>query len=675
MTQPSDDGRQTTDDRQQSTPVYRPSSIVLLPAALITLLYIAALAFDPGRTLVLWERAPSFDWGSTWPLALGLGVYARAIWGILRRLPERPSRKQIGLILIGVVIAGLALQTAAVHVVEPYPLRGTLIRQLSPFTGGYWNVGARVNDFGQFLDQFAEQMSNYSVHAQRHPPGLPMIFWLGRVLFERLPGLGSAIAAPLRPMACFDPLAAQLNDAQIAAGVFGVVIESAMAWLIPIALFFFMRRIASIRVALLAALLYPLVPGALAWTSQFDRGFGLITVLGLYGCERMIHPAGHHTSLRPVTSLLTGIIFSIGTFFSVGNVPIILIGALYMAARIWQQERLTRWQLRAAQALLVLIGIASVWVLCLPFGFDPIGMYRATMQTHLDLERPFWPFVVWHAWDIITFIGIPIVVLGLAALWRRSTPQQALAIAGFGTLLILCLAHVARGETGRVWMFFAPVVVAGAAAAGGNVTRRWTMDERRWATGGQSSIVHRLSSIVLLSLLALQSIAQIGWLRVIGYGTDPATVADASVPSDATLTNIRYGRSGEMHLLGVDTATSLKAGDYADATLYWQLDSTQALTRSYKIFVHYAPDLDDKVRVVNQDSIPMNWTLPTTCWRPGQIVQDRHGIRIDPNAAPGEYLMLVGLYEETSGEREYVHTAERAKDFAVEMPIKIRVAR
>lgn len=663
-----EDGGRKTGNRPPSSVFDPPSSLLITIAISLTLLYIAALAFDPGRTLVLWERAPQFDWGSTWPLALGLGGYAVAIWAILRRLPERPSRKQIGLILVGVFVAGLALQTAAVHVVEPYPLRGTLIRQLSPFTGGYWNVGARVDQFGQFLDQFAEQMPSYSVHAQRHPPGLPLIFWLGRVVFEAWPGLASAIAAPVRPMACFDPLAAQLNDAQIASGVFGVVIESAMAWLIPIALFFFMRKVASVRVALLAALLYPLVPGALAWASQFDRGFGLITVLGLYGCERMVD-SSQRQSLNPVTSLLTGIVFSIGTFFSVGNVPIILIGALYMAVRIWQQERLAQWRLRVLQAVLVLIGIASVWVLCLPFGFDPIGMYRATMQTHLELDRPFWPFVVWHAWDIITFIGIPFVVLGLGALWQRGRPQQALAVAGFGTLLILCLAHVARGETGRVWMFFAPVVVGVAALLWMEDRGRQTEDNK-----GQMNGATIRFSVIILALLALQSLAQIGWLRVIGYGTDPATVADAAVPSEATPANVRYGRSGEVHLLGLQTTPTLKAGDYADTTLYWQLDSTQALTRSYKIFVHYTPDLDDKVRVVNQDSIPMNWTLPTTCWRPGQIVQDRHGVRIDPNAAPGEYLMLVGLYEETSGEREYVHTAERAKDFAVEMPIKIRVA-
>ena len=194
----------------------KPLRLPLLVMTLPTLIYVAALIFDPGRSLVLWERVGQFDWSSTWPLIAGLCIWALVIGWAFVRLPETPSRQQIALILVGTVLVGLALQTAAVHVVEPYPLRGTLIRQLSPFTGGYWNVGARVSDLGSFLDQFAERMPSYTVHAQRHPPGLPLLFWMGTRLFEGLPTLASPIAAAIRPMTCFDPLAAQLNDAQIA---------------------------------------------------------------------------------------------------------------------------------------------------------------------------------------------------------------------------------------------------------------------------------------------------------------------------------------------------------------------------------------------------------------------------------------------------------------------------
>ena len=644
--------------------------------ALPTLLYIGALFLDPGRSLVLWERTPQFDWANTWPLILGLGAYSLLVHQIFVRLPESPSRPQIIVILFGTLIAGLLLQTAAVHVVEPYPLRATLLRQYSPFTGGYWNIGTRVENLSQFLDSFAEQMPRYAVHAQRHPPGLPLIFWVGNKFFELAPALAANIAAPLRPLACFDPLAIQLSDIQIASGAFGVLIESLLAWLIPSALFMFVRRISNTRTALLAAMLYPLVPGALAWTSQFDRGFGLITVLGLYGCERMLGRTDLQSGRSsPIWALFTGVVFSVGTFMSIGNAPIILIGALYMAARLWQQERLTQWRWRLVQAVLVLIGVASLWLLSLPTGFDPLGMYRVIMQTHLDLDRPFWPFVVWHAWDIITFIGIPFVMLALVAIKQPKSPaQSAVLMSCFGTLLILCLAHVARGETGRVWMFFAPLPVVVAAL----YLCRGVPSSDRPSSAGHS---RQFTLITLLALLVLQGSAQMGWLRFIGYGVDSATVVDAVVPTSITATNIRYGRDGQIALLGFEAQPSLKPGDYSDITLYWQLDSAQPLTRSYKIFVHYAPTLDDlgnlnnTKRIVNQDGIPMNWNLPTTCWRPGQIVRDQHGIRIDPSAQPGDYLALLGLYEETSGEREFVHTAQQAKDFAVALPIKIRITK
>jgi hypothetical protein len=82
---------------------------------------------------------------------------------------------------------------------------------------------------------------------------------------------------------------------------------------------------------------------------------------------------------------------------------------------------------------------------------------------------------------------------------------------------------------------------------------------------------------------------------------------------------------------------------------------------------------DDQNRIAEHDGRPANWTLPTTCWLPGQVIHDPHQITVDPNAKPGDYTVLVGLYDEFTGERAFVHTAQVAVANAVALTEKIKI--
>jgi hypothetical protein len=648
--------RNTDPDRSAAQQMKRisksgPFAIFLAVAGIPALVYVAALLFDPGRSLVLWERNP-FDIARALPLALGLGFYAVASLYILRRLPAAPSRRQIILLLAWAFASGCVLQVAAAYQIEPYPLRGILIRQLSSLSGGYWSVGTRISDVHQFLSTYPQTMASFPVHPQRHPPGLPLMYWLLTQFAAALPGLSAAIGPWARPLSCFDAQATWLNDAQLTAGVFGSAVESAAAFLAVVPLFAFVRRLAGARAAGAAALLYILAPGALAWASQFDRSFATLSIAGLWLCERLISERRH----APVTALALGLLLSLGTFLSFGNLPIVLLCAVYAAVRVWQCERLSNWRSRLAQAAVVLAGLLSIWLIVwLAFGFDPVATYRTGMALHYELERPYWPFVVWHAWDILTFAGLPCAGIALFLAWRRA---PALSAALAGTLATLCLLHVARGETGRVWMYFVPLIVALAAIYldQHGPARRYTV----------------------VALVVLQAVVQIGVLRMITYGSDPLTVGDAALPATLIPTEIRYGRQGEMQLLGFtlgrpeQSTDQVKPGGSTAVTLYWRLNSSQPISSSYKIFIHVSDSLDDSNRIAQVDEAPMGWALPTSCWRPGQVVRDEHDFSVAADAGPGDYMLLLGLYDYTN-QREFVERAQRARDNAVELPAILSV--
>jgi len=624
----------------------------MLLIGLPTLAYIAALLFDPSQTLVLWERATPPDV----PLALlasGLAVHGAIALALLARLPRTLSTKQAAALLAYVFVAGLILQTAAMHIVEPFPLRGLAFRQYSDFTGGYFTVGVRVDDLWAWLARFSQEMESYNVHAERHPPGLPMIFWLGVQLLRPFPELAAALEPTLRPLACFDLRPGELDAVQIAAGLFGIVVETIAAWSVPILLFLFVRRVAGDRAAAIAALLYPLIPGALMWASQWDRSFGLFTLATLILVEAMLTAPTHARGFA--AAFFAGLALFLGTLMSFGNLPIAMIGGIYALARIWQLEQLRRWPVRLAQGALALAGLAGPWAaLVLLAGLDLRGSYETAMRLHLALERDYWPFVLWHSWDLFTFAGLPLAMIAACLTWRRA---PALTLAWVATLFAQSLLHVARGETGRVWMYFAPAIVALASL---------------WLTH-QGSVIRFTQLSFVIGLLIAQTTTHIGLLRVIGYGVDPITVPRPTLPPNLAPTEIRFEPNGEIRLLGYVVKSTFRPGESGTIDLYWRHEGETLLPRARKVFFHVTNALEDRLRIVNQDGRPANWTLPTTCWQPGQIVHDRHFFTVDPNAQPGEYYKLIGLYDEHTGERAFVHTAQIAVANAVALPGKLKV--
>jgi hypothetical protein len=61
--------------------------------------------------------------------------------------------------------------------------------------------------------------------------------------------------------------------------------------------------------------------------------------------------------------------------------------------------------------------------------------------------------------DFFVFLGFPIAILLIDNLIKRIPFPKSLlpiAIATFGTLLLLWLSGIVRGEVGRLWMYFGP---------------------------------------------------------------------------------------------------------------------------------------------------------------------------------------------------------------------------
>jgi len=103
-----------------------------------------------------------------------------------------------------------------------------------------------------------------------------------------------------------------------------------------------------------------------------------------------------------------------------------------------------------------------------------------------------------------------------------------------------------------------------------------------------------------------------------------------------------------VRFLGYDLSSPpYRRGETLRLTLYWQ-----AMTRmeeSYTVFVHLLNK--DGMMGGQWDSVPGKGLLPTSSWLVGEVVTDEYDVPIKVGAPPGEYVIEVGMYNASTGER------------------------
>ncbi len=127
----------------------------------------------------------------------------------------------------------------------------------------------------------------------------------------------------------------------------------------------------------------------------------------------------------------------------------------------------------------------------------------------------------------------------------------------------------------------------------------------------------------------------------------PTTSCIPEYPLDASF-------AGRVRLVGYDLATeAILPGAAAPLTRHWEV--TDRLDLDYTVFVHL---LDTSDTIAGQgDGPPLGDSYPTSFWAPGEVLTDMHPLQVHEDAPPGEYRIIVGLYDPETGERLPVEDA------------------
>lgn len=136
-----------------------------------------------------------------------------------------------------------------------------------------------------------------------------------------------------------------------------------------------------------------------------------------------------------------------------------------------------------------------------------------------------------------------------------------------------------------------------------------------------------------------------------------------------TITNPIVARFGEEIALlgyGLDRQTT-EPGGRVSLVLYWQALRTPSA--DHTVFVHLR---DQMGKIVAQaDGDPQEGNYPTSWWDTGETVVDERPL-VAP-LEPGEYSLVVGLYDRTTGTRLPVSGGASASMHEVVLPVQVKV--
>ncbi len=299
--------------------------------------------------------------------------------------------------------------------------------------------------------------------------------------------------------------------------------------------------------------------------------------------------------------------------------------------------------------------ILSAWpLLWLPFGAPP-GDYEVRLRVFDEMQAP-------DGYELRNASGAPLgreLLLGQwrilpGADWRttgRETDLSQRSELAVGDDLRL-LAHNLAGETlhpgqrldvNMLWQGRAALPWLSLAASDGN----WARDLMP-QPGKRDEITLDWREITLPATM------RSGEVRLLlPDETELARWRVVELPRLDEAPGFAIAVGQELGELGILAGYSLADDDQSrdtplDVTLVWQAGPA-GTESSYTVFIQL---LDGEGRLIAQsDSLPAAGLRPTSGWRSGEYIVDRHRLRFNALAQAGPARLIVGMYDARSGER------------------------
>ncbi len=417
---------------------------------------------------------------------LGFGGLIVYLWRSLRREQVPSHRRGLAWSLaISLSIGAWCLQ-AALWSVAPESVPRLAAIQLSDVSTGYLGEAWRVRDLGDYLQSYAQDMPRKPEHVATHPPGAVLFFYAVRRLGQAIPPLSdaalftssTAVELSIRDLGVQVtkyPTAAWLGSEGLATAMLAAWLLGAAGALMPLIVFAALRGPMGDERALAGAALLALTPAMLLFFAVLDQLIALLATLMLAALAA--------TQRHWAWSAVAGLIVAAALFVSLGALALAALGGVFLLLRAARQVGRSSdisWSdtrsvfvppLAFGAGLLAGLGL---WYAA---GVDAAGVFSQGLTAHSSITglASFRSYHIWVWLNLVEFAvflglplaalvvaGVPRVVASLRAMSGRTLPAY-LAASALLALLLLDVSGTVKGETGRIWLFFAPWLAAGVA--------------------------------------------------------------------------------------------------------------------------------------------------------------------------------------------------------------------
>lgn len=621
---------------------------LLLLFLLFSSLGLAVLILTDGLPFLRGPAPETSEWywpyllrplGRWWPTILAaLVLAALSAWWLSA---EKSSRRRDYIFLSALFAGSLLLQLALIYADRASVSMELVDRTLSNLASGFFAPAAETEDIDALLRAYPEQMVGFtSDHARTHPPGLIAANWLTVQIFARWPAPAEALAQLVRPLRCTDLWLLNRPPQVAAALAFWSILPLFAAALAVIPAYGLARQLLQGRAARLAVAVTATLPALTLFAPKSVQLYAFL-VLTLGWILQSAISKGSNARF-----FLAGFVLSLMTYLSLGNAalyaPLVLLAVLQERPILnYSANKASRWRSVLEQMAVFSLGAGSLWLASwLMWGVPPWEIARTGLQQHYLLatsQRRYEWWVIWNLLDLLLFAGWP-MMLGFAGsivlaikFWgkERYRPTTVLALSLLALIFFLDLSGSARGEVGRIWLFYIPLIAFPSA-------RFWSM----------ALPSHRnLWLVVALQLLITVAIG-LSWRpvrAVIVVAEEPA------MPSGSPEYDLQANFSEQPFSLTGYTLEEkqISAGEQLSLTLFWR--AQKPAQRPYTVFNHVV-DEDNHI-VAQQDNWPVGGTWPPTCWRGGDLIVDTYHISLPDDLPAGNYRLLTGMYDSLTGQR------------------------
>lgn len=448
--------------------------------ALLALLGVDALAWlrGVGSNVWIWGLAPRRPGVEILPaVALAAALVLLATTGLPRRLAGR--RGAHGALLAACILLGWGLHLALLAPEPAGVVRTLIARTIDPSFTSYHTVAVWAMPDGAraFLETHHERLAELPLHAATHPPGPSLYYRAWLRLFDRRPEWAAAVTRAIDmdnppALARLQPPQTPASIAAALLGAAGLLLAGALAaW--PVAAL--VRRLTgSSELALRAAALWPLVPGVALMSPEFDQALALPVA----ACAAALVSGSSATdrSQRIGAGLLAGVAAALALFLSYGAFAFLAgagLAALAAATGRAGPGRWTPFVLGGAVA-------AGLFFVTGLVGHRPFAAAIEALALHGTRhtwggDRPWAISTGLNLADTLLFVGPPLVMLLFAGArrWqpvgrhdlRELPPAARWSAALVATFALFLLSGTVRGEAGRIFVPWMPLLLAAALCA------------------------------------------------------------------------------------------------------------------------------------------------------------------------------------------------------------------